>query len=322
MTMEKALVYHTNVDPKTATPDDLDVFEQVRFVSEILSNLGYEPVPKPFSTERAREEIKRINPLFVFNLVEVVDGKEYLNYLAPRVFEQAGVPYTGCTMSAFVKTSDKISAKNILNENRIATPYFLTQRDLPKKELQGKKFLLKSASDHASKGLEATLYDDKDSIERALQSKGADFFAEEYIEGREFNISLIGSTGKGRVLPVAEMQFKDWKKGKLKIVDYEAKWNPDCHEYSATVRNFEFPEQDKTLIQNLESVCRVCWNILDLRGYARVDFRVSEQGIPYVLEFNANPCISPDAGFIAATERAAMTHEQVIEKIIKDSCNI
>ncbi|MCX6747297.1 MAG: ATP-grasp domain-containing protein [Candidatus Pacearchaeota archaeon] len=320
--MEKLIIYHTDIDPKTATPDDLDVLEEAKFVSEILSKMSYEPILRSFNIERAREEIKRISPVFVFNLVEAINGKESLSYLAPEVFEQEGVPYTGCTKSAFVKTANKISAKNILNENGITTPYFLTLGDLSKEELQGRKFLLKSATDHASRGLEATLYQDKDSVERALKSRGIDFFAEEYIEGREFNISIIGLISKGIVLPIAEMQFKDWKEGKLKIVDYDAKWNPNAHEYSATVRNFDFLEEDQNLIKNLESICKSCWNLFDLRGYARVDFRVSEQGIPYVLEINSNPCISPDAGFIAAVEKAGMTREQIIRKIIKYSCNI
>jgi D-alanine-D-alanine ligase len=319
--MEKALVYHTDIDPKTATPDDLDVLDQSRFVSEILSRLGYDTIQRPFTTERAINEIKRINPLFVFNLVEVVDGKESSNYLAPEIFEQAKVPYTGCTKTAFVKTADKLSAKRILTAARINTPYFLSLENLSS-GLQGKSFLVKSAIDHASKGLEATLYTTENSLRKVLQSKGADFFAEEYIEGREFNVSVIGPEQKPMVLPVAEMQFQNWKPGKPKIVGYDAKWDSECHESKNTVRTFDFHLEDKDLIQNLEQICRTCWNIFDLRGYARVDFRVSEQRVPYVLEINANPCISPDAGFIAATERAGMSHEQVIIKIIQDSCNI
>ncbi|VVB78719.1 D-alanine--D-alanine ligase [uncultured archaeon] len=318
--MKKALIYHTDVDPKTASPDDLDVFEEAKFISEIVSKLGYDPIQKPFSVKRAANEIKTINPLFIFNLVEVVDGKESLSYLAPELFENTGVPYTGCTKDSFVKAADKLSAKKILTNAGINTPYYLSLNNLSN-GLEGKSFLVKSSIDHASKGLVATLHKTEDSLRKALQSK-SDFFAEEYIDGREFNISAIGPVKNCTVLPLAEIVFKDWKKDKLKIVDYEAKWNADSHEYHATVRNFDFAKEDEDLLNSLRSMCSACWDLFDLRGYARVDFRVSEKGVPYVLEINANPCISPDAGFIAATQRAGMTYEQTIKRIIRDSCNI
>lgn len=320
--MKNALIYHTDIDPKTATPDDLDVLDEAEFISETLSRLGYAPISLPFDINRAMQEIPRINPLFIFNLVEVINGKEALNYLAPELFEQLHVPYTGCTKEAFVRTSSKTHAKTILDENQIPTPFFVTYGDMYSRRFQGKRFIVKSSEDHASKGLEAVLYPTEQDVIDALNLKGKGFFAEEYIDGREFNVSVIGNLGNPQVLPVAEMQFQNWPAGKPKIVDYSAKWDSDCQEYKATIRTFDFPEKDKRIVESLESISRACWNAFDLRGYARVDFRVSEQGQPYVLEINANPCISPDAGFIAAAEKAGFSHEQIIRKIIQDSCNL
>jgi D-alanine-D-alanine ligase len=327
--MEKALIYHTNINPKTATPDDLDVLNQAKFVSKALSSLGYEPVLMPLSLNFSDEitynskgiekEIARIKPAFIFNLVEAVNGKESLSYLAPKVFEDLKVYYTGCTKNAFKITADKILAKNKLIQEGIKTPYFLTLEDLSKKDLLGKKFIVKSYMDHASKGLGTALYSTKDSINKALKSKGKDFFAEEYIDGREFNISVIGPSKKGTVLPVAELVFKDWEKGKPKVVGYSAKWDLNSKEYSSTVRSFDLKKEDEKLVKDLKSICKHCWDSFDLRGYARVDFRVSNSGEPYVLEINTNPCISPDAGFIAAAEKAGMTHKDIIGKIVEFS---
>ena len=328
--MDPAIIYHTDVDKKTATPDDLDVFDEVDFVSSVLSRLGYDPIPRPFTLDftnshynpkRVLDEIANIAPKFVFNLVEVVDGKENLTHLAPEVFETAGVPYTGCTRSAFVKSASKVSSKNILRKNNLPTPYYLTQENLHINGFDGKKFLIKSSVDHASKGLEERLYSGKDEIKAAFEKKGQNFFAEEYIEGREFNISMIGNKNKSTVLPLAEILFEDWNKDKLKIVGYSAKWDENAPEYSSTVRSFDFPESDNSLISHLRSVCKSCWKLFDLRGYARIDFRVSEENKPYILEINTNPCISPDAGFIAAAEKAGMTHEQIIGKIVDYSFN-
>jgi len=333
--MKKALIYHTDINPATATPDDLDVLNQAKFVSGVLTRLGYEPVTRPFALnfpdkcnpatynpQTILMEIGLIQPQIIFNLVEVVNGQEPLNYIAPEVFEQAKVPYAGCTHEAFLKVADKLTAKRIMRINGIPTPAFLTPYGLQETSLGGKAFLVKSATQHASQGLETTLCRSKGGLRRRFEEKGKDFFAEEYIEGREFNISVMGRVQQPKVLPIAEMMFQDWEKGKPKIVGYSAKWDPNCREYKSTeVRRFDFPEADQDLIHQLETICRDCWNIFDLRGYARIDFRVSEQGQPYVLEINANPCISPDAGFIVATERAEMTHEQTIKEILEASLN-
>ena len=72
------------------------------------------------------------------------------------------------------------------------------------------------------------------------------------------------------------------------------------------------------LLEELKALSYLCWRAFELRGYARVDFRVDENNKPYVLEVNANPCISPDAGFIAAAEHAGMSYREVIKRIISD----
>lgn len=332
--MKTVIIYHTDIDPKTASPDDLDVFDQVNFISDILTKLGYKSIIKPFKlefpdknkptlykSEAILNEIKSLNPEIIFNLVEVVNGKEPLNYIATEVFEKAKVPYAGCTKAAFIKVADKLTTKKFLIANKIKTPHFLTLENLKKENLNGKTFLVKSSTQHASQGLISNLYKTKEELLEVLGEKGPDFFAEEYIEGREFNISVIGKLHQPIVLPIAEMQFKDWNPKKLKIVDYAAKWDSSVPEYHNTVRNFEFKEEELILIKELQEICKDCWNVFDLRGYARIDFRVSSQGVPYVLEINANPCISPDAGFIAATEKAGLSHEQTIKKILDASLN-
>jgi len=314
------LIYHTDIS-KESTPDDLDVLDEAKFVSDNLIKLGYKVEQRPFKyNKNETDDLKEINPSFIFNLVESVDGKDSLAYLAPFRFERFRIPYTGCTASSFLKTERKTQAKEKMRENGILTPYWLTLKDFQKENIPKKKFILKSNLDHASKNLESTLLDDQEELRKFLSLRGGYFFAEEYIEGREFNISMIGPIKKGNVLPIAEMTFVNWPLNKPKIIDYEAKWNEDSHESKNTVRNFNFPDSDKSLIKNLNDICKKCWTIFDLRGYARVDFRVDKNNRPYVLEINVNPCISPDAGFVAASHKAGMTDEQIIRNIIKDSC--
>lgn len=327
---KRALIYHTAIS-KNSTSDDLDVLEQSKFVSKILKKLGYEVEQKPFEvdflkdkkhleTTKIKEEIKRINPLFVFNLVESIRESDSLAFWAPQIFEENSIPYTGCTKDSIFKTRTKIETKKILEKNGILTPYWLTLKDLPKKTLLNKKYIMKFNINHASKNLGNTLLETRESIKEELEPKGEDFFVEEYIDGREFNISMIGSVGNVKILPFAEMKFVDWPINRLKVMGYSAKWNSNSGEYKRTQRTFKFSDSDKSLLKKIKGICKKCWNIFGLRGYARIDFRVTKEKIPYVLEINANPCISPDAGFIKAAYKAGMDNEKIIKEIIKNSC--
>ncbi|MEW5801940.1 MAG: D-alanine--D-alanine ligase [bacterium] len=156
-------------------------------------------------------------------------------------------------------------------------------------------------------------------MEHRREVDGQDCFAEIYIEGREFNLSLLADDSGPEVLPPAEILFEDYPAGKLKIVDYRAKWDEDSFEYRHTPRCFDFPSQDCPLLERLAELARKCWHIFELRGYARVDFRVDHEGNPWILEINANPCISPDSGFAAAAKQAGLSFEQVIQRIINAS---
>jgi D-alanine-D-alanine ligase len=156
-------------------------------------------------------------------------------------------------------------------------------------------------------------------MDNRKEKLGGYCYAEAYIDGREFNIALISDKSGVKVLPIAEMLFKDYAPGKLRIVDYKAKWNADSFEYNNTIRKFDFPDDDSPLISSLREISLQCWNIFSLRGYARVDFRVDNNGKPWVLEINTNPCLSPDAGFAAALTQAKIKYHEAIGLIIDNA---
>ena len=145
--------------------------------------------------------------------------------------------------------------------------------------------------------------------EREHKSK---WFAEQYIDGREFNIAILA----GKVLPMAEIVFENYPEGKPRIVDYASKWLTDSFEYNNTQRRFIFPKKDAALLKKLEKISLQCWDIFNLNGYARIDFRVSKTGKPYVLEANVNPCLDRDAGFAAAAARAGISYEILLQQIV------
>jgi D-alanine-D-alanine ligase len=181
-------------------------------------------------------------------------------------------------------------------------------------------------------------------LARRAQRMGRPCFAEGFIEGREFNVALLAAEKRGQApfvrstqravpakgacplfsreplaLPPAEIRFDAFPPGKPRIVGHRAKWQPDSFEYHHTPRRFDFEPADATLLDRLRELARQCWGLFRLRGWARVDFRVDANGQPWILEINANPCLSLDAGFAAALERAGISFDEAIRRILDDS---
>jgi len=310
-----------------ADPDEQDVLVQVRAVSQALAELGYEPVTLALSLNMA-ETIDRLlqeKPGFVFNLVEAVEGKGALICVAPLLLESLGLPYTGAQAEAMFLTSAKLTAKKLLRAQGIATPDFIPDDGSWPDGVTEASYIVKSAWEHASLGLDedSILHTADVALLRArilsLQtSLGGGCFAERFIEGREINISLLADQAAVEELPPAEILFSEYPPEKIRMLGYRAKWAEHSFEYQHTVRTFAFAPEDAPLLERLRAISLACWQLFNLRGYARVDFRVDSAGKPWVLEVNANPCLSPDSGFVAAAQQRGLAYPQVIERIVRD----
>ncbi|MBA3028248.1 MAG: GNAT family N-acetyltransferase, partial [Desulfobacteraceae bacterium] len=275
--------------------------------------------------------LKTYDPHLVFNLVESLDGKDQLIHLFPSLLDVMNIPYTGSSATALFMTSNKILAKRQMVSMGLNTPIFFSHA-MTSPEGQGTestacakgvKWLFKSAWDHASVGLDEdellenkTLPDIQALVRKKAFETGKEWFAEQYVDGREFNVSLLAGQNGPVVLPPAEILFSNFPENKPKIVGYRAKWEPDSFEYQNTTRTYDFPEKDHTLLENLKKAALACWSGFDLQGYARVDFRVDPTGCPYILEINSNPCLSPDAGFAAALSRAGIDFTKGIQAVV------
>jgi len=312
------------------SPDQGDTLKQAEVVREGLTSLGYLCDEMPVSADLGKllEGFSGKSPVMVFNLVETIRSKGRFISFVPLVLESLGMPYTGCPADAVYLTSNKILAKKIVRWNRIATPEWFTLDDLEKGiGPDGKcRFILKSVWEHASVGLDEDSIVagiDPSAIAAELRSRsdtlGGEGFAEQFIEGREFNLSILESDSGPRVLPPAEIIFKNYPDTKARMVGYRAKWEEGSFEYSNTPRSFDFPPDDRALLRKLRSMALRCWRIFGLRGYARVDFRVDRDMMPWILEINTNPCLSPDAGFMAAAKEAGLGMESVLELILEAS---
>lgn len=337
MTAPTVAIVYGRVSPD-APPDEQDALVQVNAVRAALGRLGYRAIDVPLSLDLgvSAAVLRSSAPLLAFNLTETISGHGRLIHLAPSLLDSLGIPYTGAPADAMFLTSHKLLAKKTLASAGLDTPPWAAAAAVGGSHLFPPPYIVKSIWEHASIGLEdSSVAQDRAALaaeieRRAVREGTENLFVEGYIEGREFNLALLGAPGAPKcvdgargqapqVLPPAEIEFVDYPEGKPRVVGYRAKWVDGSFEYGSTRRRFSFPPEDQPLLAMLADRARACWDLFGLRGYARVDFRVDEAGRPWILEINANPCIAPDAGFLAAAGRAGVSIDEVVARIIADT---
>lgn len=320
----RALVVHETVPPG-ADPDALDVLVQADAVSMALDALGYRATRLTVSGTAAAvaETLQRKPADIVFNLVESLNGDGRLLHLVPLMLETAGARFTGCGSTALLTTSIKPLAKTIMSGSDIPTPPWLDQAAVERAEERG-PWIVKSVCEHASIGIDATSVVEDTVAARAVMADrrrrlGGEWFTERFVDGREFNISVLDGSDGPEVLAVAEMCFEDFGPDEPRIVDYAAKWDVDSAAYGRTRPSIERGHSDGPLYDRLERLALRCWDVFGLKGYARVDVRVDDSDRPYVLEVNANPCLAPDAGFVLAAAYRGMDYRTLISRIVESA---
>jgi D-alanine-D-alanine ligase len=317
----RILVLHSDVPPD-APPEDQDTLAAAGAVAKALISRGYQAPTAAFfpDLEKLRAEIAGHAADVVFNLVEGIEGKGRLAYVAPLLLDEIGVPYTGTGADALIATGDKPLSKRLFREAGIPTPDWSEPPDWNGLYADA-RYIVKAADEDASVGLDdASVVAGSEVRARAELCAGrfgGPWFAERYVDGREFNVSVLQERDGPCVLPMAEMTFEEWPASRPRIVGYIAKWDDASFESTRTVRQFGFEDREPELALALRHYSQCAWSLFKLRGTARVDFRVDEAGRPLVLEVNPNPGIAPDAGFAAAAARAGLSYADMIERIVR-----
>ena len=347
----KIAILHQAVPPG-AREDERDVLDQAAAVREALQAAGHETVTLPVSLdlEALTAALRREAPARVFNLVESLGGTDRLLPMVPALLEQLGIPCTGNPADALLVTTHKLLAKQRLRQGGLPTPDWIetgAEREMINAEAQRRRgdgsagptgprivplqpvetdgdWILKPVWEHASAGLAGDNLlrgvPRAQAARRLAARAGARpdaWYAERFIEGREFNVALLGRAGAApEILPPAEILFVDFPPEKPRILDYEAKWDTASFAYTHTPRTFALPAADAPLAGRLRELAQACWRLFSLGGAARVDFRVDAAGRPWILEVNANPCLAPDAGFAAALREARIPYAQAILALV------
>jgi D-alanine-D-alanine ligase len=319
---KSALILYNRIsaDPKE---DELDVLDEVKIVSDALKKLQFRVMEYQIdlNLDMAMQDIKKIRPDFIFNLVEALDNKGEFVYFPVAILTYLDIPFTGNPLIPLFFAANKVFAKEQLTNSGIRTPDWITLNQLDKLK-KDRKYILKPIWEEGSLGLDEDCVfngSDTDFIKTIASKNKHYFFVEEFIDGREFNVSIIGTKEGPLVLPIAEMTFLKYPEGKPRIMGYTAKWKEDSFEYSHTLRTFDIPEKDNDIQEEIRKICTKCWNSFGLKGYVRIDFRMGTDRIPLVIDLNLNPCISQSGGFIAATKKAGYKFVDVVNQIVEEA---
>jgi D-alanine-D-alanine ligase len=312
--------------PASFSPDGIpdiigqeSIFFRLYAVQEALLSLGYS-----VQTLEARGELstflKKIRSArvdLIFNLCEEFLGRSRLEMNVAALLELLDIPFTGSSALALGLSQDKGKTKSLLAFHGIPTPAYSVWQPGMDEPLSGLQFplIIKPLREDASLGIDNDAFvlnekNLKQRVQEIYQGYGQPALVEEYIEGRELNVSILGNEDP-RVLPISEIDFSSMPPELPKICGYEAKWVESSQEYAHTVPRCPAPLSPR-IEKKVKKVSLDSYRIMECRDYARVDIRLSPRGIPYVLEVNPNPDISPDAGMPRSAKIAGFSYAEFI----------
>lgn len=295
-----------------------------RDVIAALGNLGHEVIPIGVHGELniLKEALIRHAPHVVFNLLEEFHGNALYDQHIVSTFELLRQPYTGCNPRGLMLAHDKALSKKVLAYHQIPVPRFAVFRlgkeisipnDLPF------PLLVKSQIEEGSLGIsqKSVVYDRralKDRIKFIHRRLGTHAIAEQYIDGREIYVSLIGNRGL-RVYPIWELSASNLSARSEFIATDRMKWDEQYQKRNRVVSAVAKNLNSKVQRQLIE-YSKAAYRALGLSGYARIDFRLDAEGVPYFLEANPNPNIASDEDFARAAQACGISYPKLIQKIV------
>jgi len=320
------LMHETLVPPETAGPTTRDnqPWKTEHDVTAALREMGHEPHPLGVGSDLGvlRDAIAEYRPHLTFNLLEEFHGVAVYDQHVVSYLELMKRRYTGCSPRGLMLAHDKALSKQILSYHRVRVPEFavfpMGQRLHRPKHL-GFPLLVKSLTEEGSAGIsEASVVHDDEELrtrtEFVHRQLRTDAIAEQYIDGRELYVGVMGNR-RLRTLPIWEMSFDKPRDDAPFIATEKAKWDPDFQQRRGVVWGpvRELPEGLEPRIRHL--CVRAC-RYLSQTGYARIDLRLTPAGEIYVLEANPNPDLARDGEFAEAAESAKIGYEELLRRII------
>jgi D-alanine-D-alanine ligase len=270
-----------------------------------------------------RQAIQDFKPHIAFNLLDEFRGETMLDQNVVSYLELVQVPYTGCNPRGLILARDKALSKKILHYHRIPVPRFAVVpagRKLKRKPARlDYPLIVKSQVEEASLGIaEASIVNNDEKLAERVEfmhaTVGTSLILEQYVDGRELYVGIMGNT-RLQVLPVWELEMRRLRADAPRIATRQVKWNLQLQKRRGVkigpARDLP-PELERLLVKTSKRVYR----LLQLSGFARIDFRLDAEGRPFFLEANPNADIGYGEEFADAAEAAGIDYEPLLDRLL------
>jgi D-alanine-D-alanine ligase len=318
--------------PEFVPPEDAARYsEEERFdwktewdVVRTLRGIGHEVRPLGVQDELLpiRNTIEEFKPHVVFNLLEEFHGNVLFDQNVVSLLELLRVPYTGCNPRGMIISREKALAKKLLFYHRIRVPAFHVfgyGRKVKRPRSLGFPLIVKSLTEHASLGIsQASLVsDDEELAERVAfvhRRIATDALAEQFIEGREIYVGVIGND-RLTALPPRELVFERARPD-VPLIATEKVQHDLAYQKKHGIDQRAAEHLPPTVASGIAHLSKRIYRILGLSGYARLDFRLSPDGNLWFLEANPNPEIAFGEEFASAAEQAGVSYPDLLQRIL------
>jgi len=326
----KVLVLFDGTSPTTVDQDFTNEMKTKDWKTEAdvmaaLGKLGHtaEHLAIYDDVDLVRQKLETFAPDILFNLVEQFRNNPGFDQNIVSFFEMQGLPFTGCGATGLTLCKHKGISKKILHYHGIHVPHFVViprgQRIARPKQLQF-PILVKPVKEEASYGISQASFVETDEQFRERvafvhEKRNTDAIAEQYIDGRELYVSLMGNV-RLTVFPIREMLFGEVPLNEPKIATYSAKWDEEYRKRKG-LRNDFAEGLDPALVGEIEETCKRIYRLLTISGYARIDLRLAPTNEVYFIEANPNPHLAADEDFAQSAEKADLKYPQLIDRIVR-----
>ena len=270
-----------------------------------------------------RQKLQTFSPDVIFNLADQFRNNRAFDQHIVSFLAMCGIPFTGCGPTGLTLCKHKGISKKILSYHRIHTADFVIvprgKRIVRPKRLKF-PILVKPLKEEASYGIsQASFVETDDQFRERVtfihEKFDNDVIAEEYIEGRELYVSIIGNH-RLQVFPIRELVFREVPPDEPKIATYKAKWDEAYRERWGLENRFA-EDLEPAVVRHIESVCKRIYRLLTIDGYARLDLRLNAKNELWFIEANPNPILAPDEDFAQSALKAGLTYPQLIDRIAR-----
>lgn len=270
-----------------------------------------------------RQKLLQFTPDVIFNLADQFKNNRGFDQNIVSNLEMNGIPFTGCGSTGLALCKHKGISKKILGYHRIPVPDFLiAPRGRKPARPRRLKFpvLVKPLKEEASLGISQASFVENDAqlqerVQFIHEKLDNDAIAEEYIEGRELYVGLLGIR-RVDAFPIRELVFREVPPEEPKIATYKAKWDEEYRKRWGLENQFA-EGLDPILERRIVDTCRRIYRLLTLDGYARIDLRVTPEGKVYFIEANPNPMLASDEDFAQSALKAGLSYPALLQRIVQ-----